>query len=499
MNKDSYRPVEMQINLKDVIWGILSQWKLLLIIAILMSSMLAGIKYAKDTKAYLVREEKTAAEEKAGLSSEEKIEKILSELSPSERRTVEYIVRQSEWLEAEKEYVSNSILFNTDPTNQRTLITNYFISTRDDAGTSVSSLAYGYCNYINNDEIVDSIGKIISPDAEEKYIAELIKCSNTLDDNISTVSDVGALIEVRIILPEECDAQAVESALTNKLKDFSSYLDKTIGPHDITIIGSSEAYLYNEYLVNSRNNVLYSIYNLSNNTKNMQSAMSETENKAVEQVELIKKEDKEGADEGFNNNSVISEEEQETRPTFSKRYALLGFVFGVIMYSMVYMIIIIMRGSVASASDVQLYTGNRLLGEIYYNTESHGLNRLIHSVIVNRLRYRDRLDIDEQIDRIKDSMGAVCAHADAKELTVYDLTEHGDDTTSALLNRAVDCGIKTNTVAVAKALDEKSFLDIENAVLVIDNGTKIDKIAKLRTLLIDYSINNLGTIYIEGL
>ena len=140
MNNSAYKQPEMVINLREIIWDLLERWKAVFMVAILMAVLVAGAKYAKDVNGYNVAQAEKEAKAHSAASVEEQIEDVLNALPEDERSTVMTIVNQNNWIEDQKEYINNSILLNSDPTNQRTLCLEYYINAGEYDETIGSSI-----------------------------------------------------------------------------------------------------------------------------------------------------------------------------------------------------------------------------------------------------------------------------------------------------------------------------------------------------------------------
>ena len=120
MNNNSYQQPEIEINLKEVIWDLLEQWKAIIIVAFLMALFLSGLKFQRDLNTYNTAQQERKRIAQSGKTAEERIDDVISSLPEDEVATVEFMVNQNEWIETEKEYLNKSILMNTNPVNQRT-------------------------------------------------------------------------------------------------------------------------------------------------------------------------------------------------------------------------------------------------------------------------------------------------------------------------------------------------------------------------------------------
>ena len=489
----------MGINTKELLWDLLEQWKAIVIFSLIMMILVAGTKYSKDVKAFNDAEKQKAAEATSGITVEEQISKIMEALPEEDRATVEFIINQNEWVETEKEYINNSILMNTNPSNQRTLLLDYYITVDNVSDSIITSLVYSYTGYLSSNNVIDAVGGIIAADKERKYIAELISVNNGIgsnnkgDDrnNVTETDDDAAVMEIRIVLPDGQDASAIEVAIDEALKEYSSEIARKIGPHSIRLIKSSEAYLYNEIAITNRNSVMQNIYNLQNNTKNMQSSLSDEQKSAIETITTIKKENKQ------NNSSVADATDKNNqnkvgaRPGISKKYALIGFLLGACIYSFIYLLYIISKGCVSNSDDVEYYTQSRVLGEVYYASESSMIKKLFHSKTVEAIRYNGKMDANEQKTRAITTIEARCSHAGLNAITLFNMT---DDRFARDIINACNA-IEVFMVDTDGGFSEKSMLNIDNAIIVVGKDTKVNTLTNLKALCDDYDINVLGSVF----
>lgn len=481
--------VEMTINIKEILGNLLEQWKVVLITALLVMALFVGLKYAKDMKSYIAAQTKKNAETQSTISAEERIAEILDKLPENERSTVITIIKQNDWIESEKEYINNSILMNTDPTNQRTLVADYYVNAAEESDSIRNSLIIGYKSYINDKEVAESLGKLIKPNTETKYISELISVNNSESSEGKLSFD--AILEVCVVLPDGTDSKAVEETLTSLLKEQSPEMSNRICPHSIDLVSAKETYLYNKGAVYEQTNILYSIFNLQNNTMSMQSALSDGQKAAVESIIAIKSTEKTTA---MGTKKIGASDIENTKPEVSKKYALLGFVLGVLVYAFIYFLIVIRRGCLLCADDASFYTEARLLGELYEQTKLSGIKALFKSRFIEKYRYGNKLDTIKQIEKMRSSIEAVCKHEGLKELTVFDQSapEKMKDT---IIREIRNLGIKVTEISAGEDINEKELCDVDDAVFLTGNMTKVSALCGLTGLLRDYDIRTLGAIY----
>lgn len=483
------------ISVRDIIWDLLAQWRALLLIALLMMLLVVGLKYTKDIKVYNTAQQEKENEAVANIPADQKIADILDTLPDDERATVEFMVKQDEWIETEKEYLNKSILMNANPENQRTLLIDYFISDEDGSDATTTALYNAYIDHLWSEDIIEGIKSAMGVDVENRYISELISSYNGTS-NING-ADQNAMFEVRVALPDGADAGAVEKSITDVMTGYSSELNSRIAPHTIKLIGSSETYFCNIGAINNRNNILYSVNNLTNNAKNLKTNLSDAETAAIEGIKAIKKEatnidtSKEADDDGV-------EAQVPPKPGFSKKYALLGFILGAMMYAFLYTLYIILKGKITSSGQTEYYTGSRLLGEVYHVGEHKGIRQLLHSKLVDNIRYKGRLDEDKQIAKASSSIESVCRHAGTDTITLFKLSgiSNGADVLAKISDTIREKGFSVDVKDVNEDSIEEDLLTAGNAVCISGSDSKANDLLALAGLMRDYDVNQLGNIYI---
>ena len=499
MNPTGNAKMMTAVNIRDMIWDLLSQWKAVLIVAVITAILATGAKYIQDNNQYNAELEKKAqAEKMADISVDEQIETVLSALGEEDRATVEYIVKQKDWVRSEKDYIANSILLNENPTNQRTLLLDYYIEP-DETGKNVSAaLEYAYTSYMKSSQIVEGLREVIDPDTESEYIAELISSDVNFNGEDVINDNDNNVITVKVVLPENADAEAVEKTVTSSFTQYEAELSKSIAPHRISLLRKDEARLYNSTAVNNRTNILYSIYNLQNNYKNFESSLSDQQKGAIAAVDAIKT----AAAQADAAAELAPEEtagtDEPAKPGISAKYTVAGFVLGMFIYAFIYVLYVILSGRITSAGQTKYYTGSRLLGEIYCDEKHPGIRGLLHSKAVNRIRYRDKLDADRQIGKMAASAEAVCGHAGTDSVTLLclpaaaEMSGYIDSVVSSIRDKGINVGV----LNITEDTSEKEFLPVRDAIIVSGNNNKTSDLTSLTKLISEYDIRQIGNVYL---
>lgn len=502
MNNQRYQKQIVELDLKELLWDLLAQWKAILVVSLVVALIVCGCKYAKDKSAYSVEvNAQKEAEEQKSISKDERIAIAISALPEKERDAVKLAVEQSVWINNQKEYLQKSILLNENPANQRVLDLRYYVETGSDA--SATPLIYGYSGHLTDQKTVDALRNVLGEDLEDRYIKELINCTKISDSGISEDDEKG-VFGVSIVLPADADAVAVETVITNSLQEYKATLSDRIIAHNLSIISSSEGSFFDDGTAARKNNLLNNIYAMQNVLKNNENSFSAEQKAAFESITLILNEiDEESVLDSIDSakgEAKVQSDDELVAPGISAKYAILGFIFGMFLYAFCYVLYIISKGCVSSAFGIESYTGARLIGNVYYKREHKGLEKILHSNFVNRLRYKNLPGLDVQLAKIEKSIEAVCAHVNARSLTIIGMTDlnakNSVGNAFTTISSALDeKGIESSILNTTSELEEKDLLNVGKAILLVGDDTKISHIRKVAALCHDYDINLLGSIY----
>ena len=478
------------IDITEVIWNLLSQWKMILVTAIAMSILVSGLKYMKDSMEYNAKmQEEQMKQEEARLPAEERIDKILEPLSDEDKTVVMYIVRQQELLRQQEEYLEDSIMINTNPANQRLLTIHYYI--KGEEGIDLKVLCDIYTSLVQSTEVVSELREVIAPDVDLPYISELITTDNGVVEDSSAT---GTIYKVAITLPEETDASSVEQIITKMFTANNASLNKEVGSHRISVVHVLDEHKYNSVAMDRRGAINNTINNLQNNIRNNRTVINSEQQTALNAVSKINNEaHKQIDDEGE------TTEDAANTAGINPVFMVLGFLMGIIMYAFVYLLVLLYQKRIMSVKNAVKYTDSRLLGDIYYEEKKGLLSVLMSSAIVDKLRYGEKNDIERQKNLTINKLKAACEHADTDTLTVLNLIGEGGEAAKildSLVQSATEKGIHTIKVDMYGEIDENEFLKMHDAVSIVGNNSKAAGVMNLAQLCKTYDIKQIGCVYL---
>lgn len=493
----------IELDIGDIFWKLLMQWKALIIICIFMALLVPGAKYLKDKSAYdsAVKAQKKA-EKKSSLPINKRIDEVLKKLPADKRADVTFLVQEAALLDYQKDYLDKSILLGTDPTSQRQLNYKYLFVNNSDM--DLQTICSAYSTYLNRDAFVSDLRDALDLDSDLQYIYEILSTEygSAYENNIRDSTKYGlpdsdsrcTLFTVSLIVPDTADAETVESVVDSSVASVHDVVSAEVGDHSLQKINVEDKFLYNKKADDARTRISSNINGLTINIESAKGKLTPEQKEAFETIVSLKS----SAD---NATSSAKKNKVPAKPGFSKKYILFGFLLGGFLYVIIYVMLILLSKRLSSSSLVEKLTGQRLVGEIYRLKERHGLSALFTSPMIAKHRYGNKLNTEAQVSAIADVIDSVCIHNSVDSITL--LTDgvcgrFSDD----ILRIADRCRsgkgiVREISILNADPVNEKMLNDISNAFFAVSSDTMIAELNKLTSLCRDYNIRTLGSIYLE--
>lgn len=396
MNQKKYSN-SIEIDTHSAIKNFFIQWRAWLVFSLILACIVAGAKYSGDMKAY------NASKAAQPATSEELIKN--STLTSAEMAAVQQAVAQKRLMDNESEYMNSSIYINMNPANVRQLSVIYYVKGIRQA--DVKDIVSLYLDMLETDESINEIARAGGINADAKYVRELINAdTGTNQKNGGTdLSDrSNGIMRITFLLPDEVDADSIDQAI-DKLVTGYRISDPDFKDVSLSRVSSNEKTFNNTQMLSDQQNATYSLYNMSSEYSSMTSAFNDEQNNLLNT--LIKEQDPDQKKEEDNSQTIV-------KPSVSKKYAALGFILGIVLYIIIWMVYEI---SGRSCSIVAGYGISNQLGTII-DTDDQKRNFIFRDRILQKLLYKKQADIDAMIDVIfaRAQMNSVREKLDSVEI-----------------------------------------------------------------------------------
>lgn len=481
------------IDVKDLLWRIFSSWKCLLIFVLVLSICITTVFYLKDLRDYnnQVKAQEVLNKE---LSDEEK-EDLLSSLTDADRKKIESLLSASKTIDRLQSYMNNSLLMKLDPFNMDVAEFDYMISA--DSGNvtgTAGAIIDTYSRYVRSDAFLKAIQEAFSEKGDLHSINEMVQFnSSNLYDSMTEV-----VFCVRIILPNNDVKDTVLEAVQSELQEAYDSVSKGVGKHKLKLLKTTFTKNTDMNLSQNRMNIENTILNMSNTSANILANLSSDTLSVYNKIIAS-----ENSDNDSTENTVTIE-----KPGISPKKCLVAIIGSFILYALVYLAWIILRGRVTSADAASDNMDTKCIGEAYYRSDAKGIKALMNSEFVLKKRFGEQFDSSEQIDTMTKSIESRLIFEDIKDIDVIAVGHVDNDgikeSIDSLLSNLKEAKFEAEEAHFELnghvTPDESMFVDMKNAIPVIMGSCTSNKeAAMLRDHLKDYEVNIPGIIYIESM
>lgn len=468
---------DRELDLTDLFWKILEQWKALVIIGIIAGLLLSGLMIFKNRR---------TASESNGVDPE--VLNVFSLYADSIDK---------------KEHYTNNFFNKVDLNDCITVTCLYEFNTKTNTIEDESSL--GMLNSLYN--------LILSDDTfRSDMIKELKKYWPKLDtDTLGNIMSFTAVHTViygpgtltfNIIIPKSANPGFIQIALTSCVYEYHDRIEDNVAK-DNTIRFVSYAYKQTDYATElSARNSRYSLISSSNSQyKSAYNALDDDTKKLVD--------DTREACGNSSDPSVYEEylEEKAKVPrvrirTLLARYGCFGFLAGVIAYICVYVIFIILVKRVRSDSELERTAGTRNFGGIYKYPYTGFLRKFLHDRKIYAYRARR---FGSSLERIDQDLHSKLDFSGIKSFSVISLgklSEKARAFTDEQIKQLNGQGYEVSLLEVdgpVSSVGDPVFTAIDNVLIeLLGNETKWNELIALYSKLKEYDINIIGSEYIEA-
>lgn len=341
-NREMYEESE-EINLVSLLFTVLHKYRQLFVAAVIcavLGGALGVYKYSNADKQSIEQNYQEALTEYRNekLQKETEVSSYKTQLQQNETEQE----RSQDDIEHTQEYISKSVLNTLDPYEVSVSTAIYYISTgyKIQPGMSYQDPDYtnavlsAYSSMLNDHSAVSAIAQQFG--MEERYLSELVNVS--VDNNTD-------LLTINVYAQTDSDSRAILDAVTQHLEALHDTIAETVAPHTVKNVSVSTSTTVQTWLRDTQRASNDNITSLQKRLSDLQSSHSQLEeNLATAQ-------------------QALDELQEPAKPGAGiAKYAVIGFVVGIILVAGVATVQFLAAGKVYSARELHQTTGLAVLG-----------------------------------------------------------------------------------------------------------------------------------------
>lgn len=364
--------MEREINLIDIFWGILFNWRQILCVGIVFAVLLSGVKYARDIKNY--QKEQNVTEEQGK-----------TELTESEEEQVESAKELMERIEEYEDYLNTSVYMQLNPYEKHVLEMQYFVKsdytinyTEDRKRDYTEAIMAMYGDYVTSGEM------------SQKTIKEAkLSVSQAEFSELRSYVQSGTSIKIVIAYPEEeklgIISESVKAQLEQKEEKFQE-----LGSHELILVRESQNVVVDTGLLERKNSIANNIATINTQLNTLKADMTD------KQLSLLDSEQEE------NIREVI-------KPEFNFIYMILGAFLGAFLMSVWTVCKIFFTVKLQNSEEICTLYKVRLLGEIKIQPKKkYFLSAIDDKLLEIKNRKKKKLSTEQQVKMVSAKIALSC-------------------------------------------------------------------------------------------
>jgi len=472
-SNDNKFPNEMTISLREICWRLLEQWKAVLLVAFCVAVCFLGLMFLRHAKASNASSDTSDKQ----LTAQD----IIDTLPENEQPIVAGTYRLLQRSEQLSEYITTAPIMQVDPAHAQRLRVSW---TADTDQNDQEALTMAYASELQTEACADAIVKNCSKEIDLGQASEMIM--------ITYPSDMGqGIICCDVYLTPDIDLDSLQVDLDQIIENTYSELINEFGPHQIVNYKKELSTVADDRILEKQTAAMKSFADTNSHINSLKNTFSEEQQAVYEQLA-----------------NLDNEEEKESQPVVLTksaivRYALIGFVLGIIAYLVFFFLYLFWSGRIISADMLQ-DSSARKLGEWYSIPDGTKTGSFMRDRLIWKKHHRHHLDQEQEKKKTKDSITSFCKYKGLENLLLLvtgDLSNGQKAFVSDVEDKLKAESIRLNCCETASDQDncikDADLLDTDGVVLVIiDSKTQMSDLQNIFEKCNYYEIPIIGNVYI---
>lgn len=478
---------EKEVSLRELFWRIIMAWRAWIIGGIVFAILISGMRYAKSMRSYQAEIAKqNAAEEIA--ESTQTVEEVGS-FSKDELQQIQDARSIKTAMEKNRKYLQNSILMNIDPYQEKALLLQYYIDSdytwninENVESDYTSAVTAAYAEYVKSGVVTSEIKNELGLDIDERYIEELI----SVDDLEAEVKS-DSILSVQIIYTDDETLNEIADIVEKCIEEQTKTISDTVGSHTLKLLSAHIVTQTDDEVAAKQGTVQAQLNAYRSQLTTLTNAMSAEQ---LAEVDIM------GDDEEDTQTIVQT---PPTKPSFSIKYLLLGFIAGVFLVVLWVCAKVIFSSTLQNSEELSELYGVRLLG---YIRKEEKVSKIDAFLLNLKNRKRKKLSREAAESILVSNLELACKADNIQKIFLTGTEiEHVDKAwitafTEKMKNVGIEVVYGENVCYSAVSLREA--VEIGTVVLLEQSGQSIyDEIAKEMKMLKEQNVQILGGICVE--
>lgn len=326
MRKVKYNRHDRSFDVKDMVSAIRTNWLIIVVCGLVCAAFLiVGMQRSEYKSAA------AAAQESVGTD----VSAIYNGLTDGEKSTIQLARSQEEQLNAQNDYISNSVFMNIDPYKEGNTTLYYNITYL----TTVDATIIGrYIDYAGSNAFYEAVVQKMSTEMEVQYVKELITCTqNTVDMNRYYTE-----FYIKVIADSQELCEDIADAVDNVMQAYISENQGETAGYTIDTVDSGYSEMVDTELYNKQ-------YVSTSNYYNLQSMYNATIATFTDNMKLVYA----ATDEELAGTAQGDTTSSEVYAPYRVKYVVLGALIGIFLAVLGIILAYLLSNKVKTEADLE--------------------------------------------------------------------------------------------------------------------------------------------------
>ena len=370
--------MEREINLIELFWGILFNWRQVLCVGIVFAVLLGGVKYIRDIKDY----QKVQNIDK---------EQGIIDLTEAEEEQVESAKELMTRIEEFEDYLNTSVYMQLNPYEKHILELQYFVKsdyiinyTQDRQRDYTDAIMAMYSDYVTSGEMSQKTINEAKLSVGQAEFSELRSCVQS-----------GTSIKIVIAYPEkeklEDICETVKAQMEQKEEKYQE-----LGSHELILVRESQNVVVDTALLDRKNTIANNIATINTQLNTLKADMTD------KQLSLLDSNQEENVNE-------------VTKPGFNFLYMILGAFLGAFLVCTGIVCKIFFTVKLQNPEEIRTLYKVRLLGEIKLQPKKKRFLSVIDDKLLDiKNRRKKKISAEQQVKIVSANIALSCKQQGAE-------------------------------------------------------------------------------------
>ena len=337
---------EREIDLIDLMAGILSHWRGILVCMLIGALLMGGFSYVRSyQRAGAVQNGQGM--QNADVAPEERIQVLEKQLTDTEKTAVYAVLDDEREYAVYQQYAESSVLMQMDPYHIPVTEMIYKIHV-DDMGQSYT-LGSVYENLINGVGLLQWVEEqtgIPSASADELISAQA-QSNITVLNGVQETEFGNDSLTVTVVHYDEEECEKLAQCVKDYIEQQYGRLSQELGAHEVVLLSESAGIIMDTEIRDRQLSCSNTQITLLTNRAKAKDAFKENQQTYYELLKEVDGTSEEPAD------SETTIQMAARKPSISKKYVVLGAVLFAFLYVGVYFVLYIFNGKLRATDELQ--------------------------------------------------------------------------------------------------------------------------------------------------